>query len=421
MTLGLSTNRRPLPTGAEVVIVGAGLAGLAAANAIHRAGRDLVVLEASDRVGGRVRTDVVDGFRLDRGFQVLLTAYPELPTQLDLDALDLRRFEPGALVWNGTSTDLVGDPLRRPRTLLRTALAPIGTTADKVRILGQRIRLMRSRAPELLRQPDITTLSALEQQGFSNRMIDRFFRPLVGGIQLDPSLSTSRRMLDVILHSLIEGDVAVPALGMGAIPDQLSARLPDGVVHCGTEVVVVAPGGVSVADGRTISAKAVVVAVEGPRAASLLGLPTVESNPASCVWFAADAAPIPDRYIVLDGTGTGPALNIAIMSNVAPEYAPPGSGLIAAACPGVDDPDIEPVVRAQLRRMWGTGVDDWRHLRTDAIAHGQPRQHPPFSPKQRVDLGDGLFVCGDHRDTASIQGALYSGRRCGEAVVTSLT
>jgi hypothetical protein len=227
--------------------------------------------------------------------------------------------------------------------------------------------------------------------------------------------------LDVILHSLIEGDVAVPALGMGAIPDQLSARLPDGVVHCGTEVVVVAPRGVSVADGRTISAKAVVVSVEGPRAAPLLGLPTVDSNPASCVWFAADAAPIPDRYIVLDGTGTGPALNIAIMSNVAPEYAPPGSGLIAAACPGVDDPDIEPAVRAQLRRMWGTGVDDWRHLRTDAIAHGQPRQHPPFSPKQRVDLGDGLFVCGDHRDTASIQGALYSGRRCGEAVVTSLT
>jgi phytoene dehydrogenase-like protein len=187
VTLDVSTNRRPLPPDAEVVIVGAGLAGLAAANAIHRAGRDVVVLEASDRVGGRVRTDVVDGFRLDRGFQVLLTAYPELPTQLDLDALDLRRFEPGALVWNGTSIALVGDPLRRPRTVLRTALAPIGTTADKVRVLGQRIRLMRSSAPELLRQPDITTLSALEQQGFSNRMIDRFFRPLVGGIQLDPS------------------------------------------------------------------------------------------------------------------------------------------------------------------------------------------------------------------------------------------
>lgn len=410
-----------LPATAEVVVVGAGLAGLAAASALQRAGRDVVVLEASDGVGGRVRTDVVDGFRLDRGFQVLLTAYPELHTQFDLDALDLRRFEPGALVWNGRSTDLVGDPLRRPRTLLRTALAPVGTIPDKLRILRQRIRLQRATAPDLLRQEDLSTLDALRRQGFSERMIERFFRPLVGGIQLDPSLQTSRRMFDVILRSLIEGDVAVPALGMGAIPAQLASRLAPGTIHLDTEVMGVAPEQVSLAGGRTIAAGRVIVAVEGPRASSLLGLPPVESNPASCVWFAADAAPIPDRYIVLDGTGVGPALNTSVMSNVAPEYAPAGSALIAAACPGVNDPDIEPAVRAQLRSIWGPAVDSWRHLRTDAIAHGQPRQHAPFSPKQRVALGGGLFVCGDHRDTASIQGALYSGRRCGEAVVASLT
>ncbi len=401
--------------------MGAGLAGLAAANALQRAGREVLVLEASDGVGGRVRTDVVDGYRLDRGFQVLLTAYPELKTQFDLDALDLRRFEPGALVWNGTSTALVGDPIRRPRTLLKTAASPIGSIADKCRILGQRLRLQRATAPDLLRQEDVSTLTALRQQGFSERMIERFFRPLVGGIQLDPSLETSRRMFDVILRSLIEGDVAVPASGMGAIPAQLASRLRNGTIQLDTEVVGVAPNEVSVAGGRAIGAARVIVAVDGPRAASLLGLPPVESNPASCVWFAADSAPMTDRYIVLDGTGVGPALNTSVMSNVAPEYAPAGSALIAAACPGVNDPNIEPAVRAQLRTIWGPSVDTWRHLRTDAIAHGQPRQHPPFSPKQRVALGGGIFVCGDHRDTASIQGALYSGRRCGEAVVASLT
>jgi protoporphyrinogen oxidase len=397
------------------------LAGLAAARALHRGGRNVVVLEASDGIGGRVRTDAIDGFRLDRGFQVLLTAYPEMASQFDLDLLDLRRFEPGALVWNGQTTHLVGDPIRRPRTLLKTGLAPVGSVADKFRILAQRIRLRRADAPDLLRQDDISTLSALREQGFSDRMIKRFFRPLVGGIQLDPSLSTSRRMFDVILQSLINGDVAVPALGMGAIPAQLAENLPVEWIHLNTEVVGVVPGEVAVAGGRRIAAERIVVAAEGPRAAALLGLPAVESNPASCVWFAADNAPIPDRYIVLDGTGAGPALNTSVMSNVAPEYAPPGSALIAAACPGVNDRHIEPAVRAQLRRLWGPVVDTWRHLRTDAIAHGQPRQHPPFSPKQRIYLGDGVFVCGDHRDTASIQGALYSGRRCGEAVVSSFT
>ena len=410
-----------IPEKIDVVVVGAGLAGLSAARVLQRVGRKVVLVEASDGVGGRVRTDVVHGFRLDRGFQVLLTAYPEMHTQFDMHALDLRRFEPGALVWSGKKMSLVGDPVRRPRTLLKTALAPVGTVADKVRILRQRIHLQRSSAADLLRQDDISTITALKQQGFSDRMIERFFRPFVGGIQLDPSLQTSRRMFDVILRSLIVGDVAVPAMGMGAISDQLAAHLQAGSIHLDTEVASVAPGEVVLADGRRIEALRVVVAAEGPRAAALLGLPPVESNPASCVWFAAESPPITGGYIVLDGTGTGPALNTTVMTNVAPEYAPNGAVLIAAACPGVNDPDIEPAVRRQLQDMWGPQVHGWRHLRTDAIAHGQPRQHPPFSPKQRVALGDGLFVCGDHRDTASIQGALFSGRRCGEAVVSSLT
>ena len=411
---------RPVPESADVVIVGAGLAGLAAATTLQRAGHDIVVLEASDGVGGRVRTDVIDGYRLDRGFQVLLTAYPELDRQFDVDALDLRRFEPGAIVWDGASTYLVGDPFRRLGTTVETAIAPIGSLGDKLRILRQRIRLTRATAPDLLRQPDISTLDALHDDGFGDRIIERFYRPLVGGIQLDPSLRTSRRMFDVILRSLLQGDSAVPALGMGAIPEQLASRLRPGTVHLRNEVAEVAPGRVTTGDGHVVTARRVVVAAEGPRAAALLDLPPVESNPATCVWFAAERAPIDQRYIVLDGTGVGPALNVAVMSNVAPEYAPSGDAVIAAACPGVRAPDIESAVRTQLRRMWGADVDGWRHLRTDVIPHGQPRQHPPFDPKQRVALGDGLFVCGDHRDTASIQGALFSGRRCAEAVAESL-
>ena len=215
-------------------------------------------------MGGRVRSDLVKGYRLDRGFQVLLTAYPELGKQFDVNALDLRRFEPGALVWNGTKMHLVGDPTRRPRTLLKTGLAPVGSITDKVRLLRQRIRLGRTSAPALLRQEDLSTLEALKNDGFSQAMIDGFFRPFVGGIQLDPALATSRRMFDVVLKSLFAGAAAVPAGGMQAIPDQLAGRLPNGTVRLNARVGAVRPGEVALADGRTLTADRVVIAAEGP-------------------------------------------------------------------------------------------------------------------------------------------------------------
>ncbi len=414
-----ASHPQELPEAAEVVVVGAGLAGLAAARRLHEAGRDVVVLEASDGVGGRVRTDVVDGFRLDRGFQVLLTAYPEFERQFDAAALDIRLFDPGAQVWDGSSLTTVGDPFRQPSTLVDTVRAPIGTVGDKLRILRQRVRLQRADPRELLRGDDRPTIDALRDEGFSDRMIQRFFRPLVGGIQLDPSLGTSSRMFDVIQRSLVVGGVGVPNHGMGELSTQLAGHVP--TIHLNTPVAAVAHDGVTTVDGRAVSAERVVVATEGPVASDLLGLPVVESNPATCVWFAAPKAPVDGKYVVLDGTGDGPALNFAVMSNVAPGYSPDDRALVAAAVPGALDAAAEAAVRAQAQGIWGAQVDAWQHLRTDVIAHGQPRQYPPFSPKQRVSLGEGLFVCGDHRDTASIQGALFSGRRCGDAVVASLT
>jgi len=372
---------------------------------------------------------VVEGFRLDRGFQVLLTAYPELDRQLDVAELNLRTFDPGAAIWTGSRIVRLADPRRVPLLALSSARAPVGGVGDKARLLRLVWRVLRSDPKALLREPDATTLEALQAEHFSATMIETFFRPLFGGIQLDMSLGTSRRMFDTILRCLVVGESAVPAHGMQAIPDQLSAGLPPGVLMTRSPVVQVAPGLVHTQAGATIAAQAVVVACEGPVAARLLEMPVVGSKPATCVWFAAPSPPTRDKLIVLDGTGHGPAANVAIMSNVAPEYAaaashrdtaPRDRALIAAACPGVLEPDAEPAVRDQLTSWWGPQVQQWRHLRTDAIAHGQPDQPPPLHPRQPVSLGEGLFVCGDHRDTASIQGALYSGRRCGEAVVAAL-
>jgi phytoene dehydrogenase-like protein len=407
----------PNPHQPDVVIVGAGLAGLVAARTLVSGGRSVVVLEASDAPGGRVRTDIVDGHRLDRGFQVLLTDYPELPRHLDVDALDLRAFDPGALVRVGDRFHRVVDPFRAPVAGLRSALAPIGSIADKLRVARLRRRLLATSAPELLRGEDITTAAALEAEGFSSDMVARFFAPLVGGIQLDPSLGTSRRMFDVVFRCLARGDSAVPALGMEEIPHQLAGGLPAGTVRCGAPVRRVAPGRVELADGEVVTAAHVVVAAEGPAAARLLDLPPVGSRAASCVWFSAPEPPIDDRLVILDGAG--PARNVAVMSNVAPAYAPRGRALVAAAVPGQADDSLEPAVRSQLRAWWGAQVEGWEHLRTDAIAHGQPDQSPPFAPKQAVAVRPGVWVCGDHRDTGSIQGAMFSGRRCADAVLAA--
>ncbi len=403
-----------------VAIVGAGLAGLSCAVELHRRGVDVAVYEASDGVGGRMRSDRIDGFIVDRGFQVALLAYPELHRQFDLDALDFQPFDPGALVWRAGRGSVVADPFRQPRTLWSTATAPIGSLFDKARIAQLRRRLRSMHPARLLAGDDRTTRAVLSDAGFSETIIERFFTPLVGGIQLDPELGDSRRMFDVIFRMLADGDSAVPSTGMQAIPAQLADALPSASIRLGAMVERVDARSVAVRDGEHVTADAVVVATEGPTAAALLGLPPVASKSVSSVAFAAPEPPVADRLVVLDGTGRGPVLNVAVMSNVASTYAPAGRHQVVAAAPGHPGPGLVDDARSQLRSWWGDQVDRWEVIATHRIAHGQPRQAPPFHPKQPVELDSGVYVCGDHRDTASIQGALYSGRRCAESVWAGL-
>jgi phytoene dehydrogenase-like protein len=410
---------------AEVVVVGAGMAGLACAHDLVRAGVPCLVLEASDGVGGRVRTDAVDGYLLDRGFQILLTAYPEVRRRLDLPALDLRTFEPGAVVRVDGDFHRVADPLRRPLLLGATLAAPVGTLADKLRLARLVLDVRTHPVGDLLRRPDVTTAERLAGAGFSEAMIRSFWRPLFAGIQLDPELEVSSRRFDVILRMLAAGTTGVPSRGMGALPAQLAAALPPGSVRLGARVTGVGPLGVALAGGERIGARAVVVATHGPAAHGLLGprVPDPGSRAAGCCWFSVRGGPpLAGATLVLDGEGSGPARNVAVMSEVSPSYAPAGRSLVAAAVPGPEalDPSVTGRVRSQLARWFGSTAAEWDHLRTDVIPHGQPAQAPPFSPKRRVALGEGLFVCGDHRDTASIQGALFSGGRTAAAVLAHL-
>ncbi len=409
---------------ADVIVIGAGLAGLVCAHDLTRRGLQCAVFESSDGVGGRVRTDVIDGFRLDRGFQILFTNYPQVTDRLDLDALEVGTFEPGALVRVGDVMHRVADPIRQPRQLWSTLRAPVGTIGDRIRLLRLVADVRTRSAVTLLQRPDMSTRDRLTAAGFTPTMIERLWRPLFAGIQLDPDLEVSRRRFDVILRMLASGDAGVPRLGMGAIPQQLAAQLPADTIRLRAPVRSVDGTTVELADGERLSARAVVVATDGPTAHRLLGAMVADpgSRAVACCWFSTAQAPWAEAVIALDGTSNGPARNLAILSHVSPSYAPPGISLLAAAVPGPDalDPALTSRVREQLAGWFGSTTHDWVHLRTDVIPHGQPDQRPPLHPRQRVNVGGGVFVCGDHRDTASIQGAMYSGERTAAAVAAHL-
>jgi phytoene dehydrogenase-like protein len=410
----------------SVVIVGGGLAGLSCAKRLWEEGVPSLILEASDDIGGRVRTDRLDGFLLDRGFQVLLTAYPETQRQLDYGALELRPFLPGALVRMAGRFHRVVDPWRRPIDALRHALAPIGSVADKVRVARLRYRVLRGTLDGLWSRPERTTRAALVEEGFSERMIDRFFRPFFGGVLLDPDLETSSRMFEFTFRMFALGDSAVPAAGIGAIPHQLAGALPVDFITTQARVTQIDADGVRTADGRGIGARAIVIASEGPEAARLLGQPAPRpARACTCVYFAADRPPIDEAMLMLNAEGSGPVNNLAVMSQVAPSYAPAGAVLLAATVLGVpaSDDQLMPLVRQQLRSWFGPTVDGWRHLRTYRIPYAQPDQEAPaLDPVSRpVRVRPGLYVCGDHRETASIHGAMRSGRRAAEACLEDLS
>jgi phytoene dehydrogenase-like protein len=405
-----------------VIVVGAGLAGLSCAVELARGDTDVLVLERADGVGGRVRTDVVDGFLLDRGFQVFPTAYPEARHAFDYAALGLRPFYSGALIWREGRVSRFADPLRHPVDAARSLGRGPGTSLDKLRVARLRSRLRDRSLNELLDAPQVTTMDALRREGFSADMIEAFWRPYLGGIFLDPALETSSRLFAFVLKMFAEGEATLPAGGMRTLPDQLAARLPEGSLRLGCTVESVGGGGVTLAGGEHLDAAAVVVAADGPEAARLTGaLEAPAGRGTTCVSFSAERSPVDEPVLVLNGERSGPVNTLCVPSDVAPSYAPAGAALVSASIvgiPALDDGALDAAVREQLRRWFGAQVDTWRRLTVHRIPFALPVQTPAALPTTRrpVRLREGLFVCGDHRDTGSLQGALVSGRRAAAAV-----
>lgn len=405
----------------EVAIIGAGLAGLACARILVEGGKKVVVFEAADAVGGRIRTDHVDGFLLDRGFQVFLTAYPEAKRWLDYRALDLKTFFNGALIHKGGKLHRLADPFREPKAALATLVAPIGSPMDKLRVLRLRKATQAPRMDEVMSRPEVTALEAVrERYGFSEGFIDAFIRPFFGGISFDTSLGASSRMFDFVFRMFGEGHAALPAGGMEAIPKQIAASLPGQLIHLNTPVSHIDGFTVHLRDGRAVEAENIVVATDAPTAAERFGIPhTATPRGTVAFYYAADHPPIPDAALVLNGTGRGFVNNAQVLSNVQPTYAPEGKALISAVVvgtPAITEDELERNVREELTAWFGADAATWRFLRAYRIPNALPGNSlDPLSKPFFVRRG--LFHASDAVSTPSINGALTAGRRLGEVLL----
>ncbi len=415
-----------LPTHAEIVVVGAGMAGLSAAVRLQRAGREVLVLESADAPGGRVRTDVVDGLRLDRGFQLLNPSYPQLRRLdrmgvLDLDGLRLRSFDAGVRVALDTGHAVLADPRRHPRDLAATVGAPLGSLAEKVAFAAWALRCALSSADRVRRVPDRSYGQSLTDARVSGALRRSVIEPFLAGVLGEDETQTSQRFVSLVMKAFLAGTPAVPALGMQALPDQLAASLRPGTLRIGVAAASVTASEVRTGHGR-VTADAVIVATDPITASELLELDRPRVRSLTTVWFTTDQAPSTRPILHLDGLRRGPVVNAAVLTAAAPEYAPAGTALIACNAVGLhgSDEQVE-AIRTHGGQVFGVDSRGWQTARVDVIPVSLPAMVPPLEIRQPVRLPSGIFVAGDHRDTASLQGALASGARAARGVQTALT
>ncbi|TSD63335.1 FAD-dependent oxidoreductase [Inquilinus sp. KBS0705] len=415
-----------LQTDAEVIIIGAGLAGLTAAKVLKAAGRSVKVIEATDSVGGRVKTDEVNGFLLDHGFQVLLTAYPETKRLLDYDALDLRKFHPGAIILGNKGITSIGDPIRQPSSLISTLFSSAGSLADKLRMLRLKIKLANKSIDKIFTDKETTTLNYLKKAGFSDRIISRFFIPFMTGIFLEPKLSTSSRMFEFVFKMFSEGDAAIPAKGMAMIPRQLADALNPTELLLNQKVVAIDDGRVITNSEAIYTCKYVLIATNGVSLPWPYQQATGSYHLVTNIYFTAANKPFNIPIIALNSKPGRLVNNIAVMNEVSPRYSKNGEALISVSLIGDHVTGDEAALAARVTnelKTWYPEATKWKHLKTYHINYALPNNDSVTNePDYKIMRPNArCFVCGDHLMNGSINAAMKSGRLAAEAIINTMS
>lgn len=408
----------------DVVVIGGGVTGLTCALELHNRGRQVLVLEQKNQVGGRIATENVDGFLLDRGFQVLQTGYPDIDSYLDLEELDLKEFPSGVVIRYDGTFHQIADPRNHPGSLFSTVTAPIGTIGDRFRLLRLIRSVTKKSMAEIFEEKEETAIDFLKRGGFSDSFVNSFFVPFFAGATLERSLNASSHVLKYLVRVFAMGKACLPAKGMAEIPNQLLGKMPNHMVRCNTQVDRIDGNTVILKDGEEIQSKHIVLATEGPSVKRIMPESNVRRSVAeTCMYFTADwTPPLKNPFLILNGENDGPINNIAFPSLVSSRYAPPGKTLIVIVVLGKEwqqKSNLSDLVQAQAAEWFGKEVKDWTHLKSYKIAHALPDQSLPVpSPYFLSDSeNENIITCGEQKGVPGLLWAMMSGRLAAEKII----
>lgn len=403
----------------KIAIIGAGISGLTAASVLEAHQYAPVIFESSSGVGGRVQTDLYNGYQLDRGFQVLLTAYPAAQKYLDYTSLDLQALKPGAVLFSNTGKTTIGDPTRDLSLLVPTVLSSVGSITDKWKVLRLNRELKKKSVSDIFETPEISTMAYLQKYGFSQKMIAQFFKPFFSGIFLEDELHTSSRMFEFVYKMFGEGQTVIPKAGIGAIPEQLASGLCNTQFIFNTKVKEVSDTLLVTDDGKTHQFDYIIIATQANDLIANLSNQSLSWNTCDTLYFETPNRHISQPIIGLVADSTALVNNFFYHSSISTK-ANGSAELLSVTIVKphhLDEPTLIKTVSEELRQF--CGIEGLRFIKRYKIPKALPAlQHLQYEMQaSETRLTESIFLAGDHQLNGSLNAAMIAGERAALGVI----